>query len=95
MTTKGVHYYEIVKNNRTEKIGFTYVEVISNIILDGGNKGKSVRDIRLETDVPEKTIRKNLHKLVEMNRITKRQIVSKTKLPNYRYYEKRNWKDIL
>lgn len=92
---KGIYFFEVMKNNRTEKIGFTYPELIFNLIQDGGNKGISVRELNVKTQLPEKTIRKQIEKLGLMNRITKRNVPNPTKLPRYRYYSKRQWIDIL
>ena len=92
---RGVHYFEVIKNNRKERIGFTYTELLSNMIQDGGGRGISVREIRAETGLADKTIYKTLEKLVKMNRIIKRKVPSPNKLPNFRYYPKRQWIDVL
>lgn len=91
----GIKYYEIKRGNRNEKIGFFYPEVVINILEDAGSKGRSVREIRIETELGEKTIRNILIKLTKMKRITRRQVPSSSKLPNYKYYITRKWMNVL
>lgn len=97
----GVFYYEVKLGNTMKKIGFFYPEVIWNLVEDKGNKGISVREIRLSTEgkINDKTIRKILQKYMDMGRIVRHNVneapKSKTKLPNYRYIIKRRWLHIL
>lgn len=95
MPIKGVHYYNAKHGSQTIKVGFFYAEILCNLIEDGGEKGMSVRDLRMKTGFAEKTIRNTCNRLVDMNRLRRKNITTRSRLPNYKYFIKMKWLNIL
>ena len=95
MPIKGVHYYNTKHGTKTITVGFFYAEIICNLIEDSGAKGMAIRDIRMKTEFAEKTIRDTCNRLVTMNRLHRKKINTHSRLPNYKFFIKKKWINIL
>ena len=96
MATYGVKTFEVSTGVRNIPVGFYYPEVIINLLDDAGSQGMTVRQLREHTTFSEQTIRNILRRYIGMNRVNRRDVSGPdNNLPNYRYYVKKRWLNIM